>query len=285
MIEGIEELNAKSGCIPQTNPDGTKNMEWFRQRIGCITSSKVSMVMMESAEVKAWKKAVYALMDENPKLKKGQTLEDYRNEIQAQLPALAEAARLEPFSDTAKGYFYQVAAERNLKENVLSDDEFFGAYLERVDISSKAIRMGNELESVAREQFGTLSGLEIVECGFIRHTDVPNYGDSPDGIILDKDGKPYAALEIKCPKPDKWMRYKTTIHDAASLKEEKPEYYWQCMSHMEVNHLNYCYFVFFDWMQKNSLQAILLERNDNDIEDMLERVIQANNYIDNVILK
>lgn len=285
MIDGIEELNAKSGCIPQTNEDGSKNIEWFRQRLGCITSSKVSMVMLESADVKSYKKALDAYLDENPKLKRGQTLEDYRAEIEAQLPALRQAAEANPFSDTAKGYLYQVAAERNLKEQVINSDDYFAAYLERVEINSKAIKLGNELESVAREAFSTQLGKEVVECGFIRHTEIPNYGDSPDGIIVDENGRPVAALEIKCPKPDTWMKYKTTITDAASLKEEKPEYYWQCMSHMEVNNLDTCYFVFFDWMQKNSLQVIVLERNVNDIKYMLERVALANKYIDEVILK
>ena len=284
MIEGIEELNAKSGCIPQTNPDGTKNIDWFRQRIGCITSSKVSMVMLESAEVKNYKKALLALADEFPRLKKGQTLEGYRAEIEAMLPELKKAAEAEPFSDTAKGYLYQVAAERNLKEQILDNDDYFLSYLDRVEINSKAIRLGNELEGVARDAFMQMTGKEVVECGFIRHTEIPDYGDSPDGITIDEKGRPLEAVEIKCPKPDTWMRYKTTIKDAESLKEEKPEYYWQCMSHMEVNGLKRCYFIFFDWMQKNSMQVLLLERNEKDIAYMLERVKMANDYINNVIL-
>lgn len=220
--------------------------EWYKARLGKITSSNVHYVMKAAKATKS---------NPNP----------------------------EPFSDTAKGYLYQVAAERNLTSFILNDDDNFQTYLERVELSSKAIRYGQEMEDNARVLYSKRSGNEVVQAGFINHKELANYGDSPDGIIVDKDGMPIGALEIKCPKPDTFIRYKANIVDAETLKQEKPEYYWQCQSHCECNNVQWCDFVFYDFMQKNGYVCIHIERNEEDIALMKERVVLANQFIDNLL--
>lgn len=247
MLDNIQNIIDEQSCYEQGS------LDWFRARLGNITSSKVSMVML------------------------------------APKPTKSNPDPVEKFTDTAKGYLYQVAAERNLRPQVIKDDEMFNEYLQRVDISSRTIRYGSETEAKARKVYSRLfadkEGYEVVECGFIRHTEIDKYGDSPDGVIVDINGKPVGTLEIKCPKPDTFIRYSVNIKDADSLKEEKPEYYWQCQSHCLCNNVEWCDFVFFDIHQSNGIRVVRIYRNDEDIAKMIERIKLANDYIDNTLLK
>lgn len=231
-----QEMREDIACVAQGSYD------WFRARIGNITSSNVHFVMKAPKSTKS---------NPNPEM----------------------------FSDTAKGYLYQVASERNLRKSVLTDDRQFEEYLSRVELSNKAIRYGQETEDIARKVYEIKKGIEVAQAGFIIHESIENYGDSPDGIVLNTDGQPIGTLEIKCPKPETWMRYKATIHNAEELKDVKPEYYWQCQSHCECNKLPWCDFVFFDKMQENGFVCIRIERNDEDIELMKKRIVLANEFI------
>ena len=57
---------------------------------------------------------------------------------------------------------------------------------------------GIDLEDESRKWFKVLTGLEVIECGFIEH-DNGLAGFSPDGYIM--DGDTLIPLELKCPKP------------------------------------------------------------------------------------
>lgn len=235
-----QEVRDQIACVQQGTYD------WFRARLGYITSSMVSKVMLAPKATKS-----------NP--------------------------TPEAFSDTAKGYLYQVASERNLRQQVIDDDTQFEEYLYRVELSNKAIRYGQENEDVARKVYEMRTHTEVAQAGFILHPTIAHYGDSPDGIVVDENGKPIGALEIKCPKPDTFMRYKATIHNAEELKAEKPEYYWQCQSHCECNNVQWCDFVFFDKMQRNGFVCLRIERNEEDIALMKERIVLANAFIESLL--
>lgn len=231
-----QEVRDQIACVQQGSYD------WFKARLGNITSSNVHYVMKAPRATKA---------DPNP----------------------------QGFSDTAKGYLYQVAAERNLRPQVIEDDAQFEEYLYRVELSNKAIRYGQENEDVARKVYEMRTRSEVAQAGFILHPDIAHYGDSPDGIIVNESGKPVGCLEIKCPEPETFMRYKATIHNADELKAEKPEYYWQCQSHCECNKLPWCDFVFFDKMLRNGFVCIRIERNEEDIALMKQRIVLANQFV------
>ncbi len=220
--------------------------DWLKARLGKITSSNVHFVMKCNKPTK-----------NNP--------------------------TPETFNDTAKGYLYRVAAERNLRTQVVNDDLQFEEYMMRVDVSSRDIRWGQENEDIARKVYEKVFQREVAQAGFILHDTIDNYGDSPDGIVLDDKGKPIGVLEIKCPKPETFIRYKATIHNAEQLKEEKPEYYWQCQSHCECNHLQWCDFVFFDKMQKNGFVCIRINQNDEDVLLMKNRILLANEFINSLL--
>ena len=55
------------------------------------------------------------------------------------------------FGDTALSYIYQVAAERMLNPVFVDDDELFADYVEQMQVTSKAIRWGQEQEDNAKD--------------------------------------------------------------------------------------------------------------------------------------
>lgn len=279
-----EDIRDAAACVAQGSYD------WFRARLGYITSSNVSKVLLSPSSsykerIKAAEQAAKSRADIESKVD-GKTNRILKAGLEEKY--LSEINRLfispeEAFSDTAKGYLYQVAAERNLRPQIVEDDSAFEEYLSRVELSSRAIRYGQETEDIARHTYELATKQEVAQAGFILHKDIANYGDSPDGIVLGENGEPIGALEIKCPKPDTWMRYKATIHTPEDLKREKPEYYWQCQSHCECNNLAWCDFVFFDKMQRKGFVCIRIPRNDEDITLMKERIVLANLFINSLL--
>ena len=84
-----------------------KSIEWYRQRIGKFTSSRLSDLLIEN------------------KQKNG-------------------------FGEKAISYIYEVASERSLSNQFLNGDGF-EMYINRISMTSKPIRWGEEFEDMARE--------------------------------------------------------------------------------------------------------------------------------------
>jgi len=335
MIPTREQID-EIACIEQRTPD------WFRARLGCITGSNAHFVMKLSDAGKAVQKAVEAgklevetkaqynarlkmLKETNPAAYKkavesGRMVETDKS-FNERIERLKTAENASPFPDTTITYLYQVAAERNLRDVFVKDDDLFELYLQRTTITSIAMKWGTETEAMARLQYQRLTGREVAEIGFHRHPTVDWYGDSPDGIVVDSEsGKPLGSIEIKCPKSETWLRYRhefrkaerqhnefvkayTEQHPdveftesalpeeqqlknlvASTLKRVKPEYYWQCQSHCACCELDWCDFVFYDQMQFGEIGIVRIYRNDDDINAMLQRIELANKFIDNEIL-
>ena len=106
------------------------------------------------------------------------------------------------FGDTAMSYIYKVAAERTLADEFMSGAGF-EMYLERMDMTSKSIRWGNDFEEMAREKLSELLGLTVNEAEFIKVTDY--FGGSSDGLF-ENDGM-IVPIEIKCPTPGVFKQY------------------------------------------------------------------------------
>lgn len=187
------------------------------------------------------------------------------------------------FSDTALSYIYKVAAERNLKEKYRND--YLSDYLKRVSVSSKAMEYGKEQEDIARQIYMMKTGNNVVQCGFITHPTIAYLGDSPDGVILDKnETQVIGTLEIKCPMPDTFLKYKTALKSGISLKELKAEYYWQCVVHMMCNNVEWCDFVVLDIMQNKGFHKVIIKKNEADCEQLKIAVEKANEFINKYIL-
>ena len=215
-----------------------RTTEWYKARLGKITSSNVYKVMTESRT-------------------KG-----------------------EVFGDTAKTYLYELAADRNLGEATLNDEEALAEYLGQ-GYESEAMRRGTELEESARITYTMdLPATQTVkEVGFVPDSEYGDfYGDSPDGLLIEND-EVVGCIEIKCPKTSTWIRYREAFAAGKTLRQIEPKYYWQCQSHMRCNNVSFCDFIYFDPYMDNGLQVVRIDRNEDDIQRMVERIVLANNFI------
>ena len=189
----------------------------------------------------------------------------------------------EQFTDTAKSYLYQLAAERNISDLYLH--QRFDEWLQRNNHETSAMRYGTETEQMARDCYNMQlpDGMTVKETGFAKHSTLPNYGSSPDGVVYNIDKDLVGVLEIKCPNPNTWMMYRDGFRHGKTLKEVESKYYWQCQSHMLCTGTDWCDFVFFDKMQKDGLQIVRIDRNESDITDMSSRITAADEYINHII--
>ena len=79
------------------------------------------------------------------------------------------------------------------------------------------------------------------------------------------------------------MNYLTLIPDASSLKETDPNYYWQMMAEMSCTGAKSGIFIVYcPWLSK-PIHWAEIERVDDDIELMEQRVIIANDFINKII--
>lgn len=182
------------------------------------------------------------------------------------------------FSADAKKYMIKILSERDINAMTLCVDEEFDKYLDLTSVSSKAMAWGNDHEHEARELYEEITGNKVTLCGALKLDGVPHFADSPDGIVLDKDG----CIEIKCCMPDTYTNYKYFIHNADDLKTINDIYYWQCMSHMLATGASWC-----DWMaympfDKKPLHIVRLNRDESVMLTLIERIGLANEYITNI---
>lgn len=185
----------------------------------------------------------------------------------------------EVFSKDALAYINEIVAERMLNPAVVEVDDLFEEYLMQTTASSKALAWGVDQELNARGMYVSMTGRKVTSCGAIQFCEF--FADSPDGLVLDENG----TIEIKCPMPTTHTTYLAQVHDAESLKALKPEYYWQCMSHMVAANAEWC-----DWMSycpfsKKPLHIVRIERDGDAIGQMLTRVAMAEELAKDIIKK
>lgn len=188
----------------------------------------------------------------------------------------------EVFGETAKSYLLQLAAERMMNPVVVENDDVFQQYVDATNVTSKAMRFGTEQEEFARDIFEKRTGVTVDEVSSCKHDSIPHFAASPDGIIF-HDMRPVACVEIKCPKQEAFMRYATQIHDAQTLKEVMPQYYWQVQAEMECTGTDLCYFIAYSPWQLHPLHVCEILKNEADCETLRERVNLANKYIQDII--
>ena len=218
-----------------------RSLQWYRNRVGHITGSKVADIMKSGRK---------------------------KDEI---------------FSDTAKAYLYQIAGERLFNPDFLNDDDIFQDYIDQVSVNTKAMQWGADQEGAAKSLFMQMNfpDGEIEELSSCRHDTIPFFAASPDGSI--RFGEKHKIIEVKCPNINTYMKYRTLIHDAASLKETEPKYYWQMMAEMSCTGASGGIFITYcPWLSKPIYWAEI-ERVEDDINLMESRVILANDFINEII--
>lgn len=220
-----------------------RSLEWHRLRCGCITGSKVADIMKSGRK---------------------------KDEI---------------FSETAKAYLYQIAGERLFNPDFLNDDDIFQDYIDQVSVNTKAMQWGSDQEGAAKSLFMQMNFPEgeIVELSSCKHDTIPYFAASPDGAIYGRDGGDIKTIEVKCPNINTYMKYRTLIHDAASLKDTEPKYYWQMMAEMSCTGATSGIFITYcPWLSK-PIHWAEIERNEDDVKLMEDRVILANDFINEII--
>lgn len=220
-----------------------RSLEWHRMRCGCITGSKVADIMKSGRK---------------------------KDEV---------------FSDTAKSYLFQVAGERMFNPTFLNDDRIFQDYIDQVSVNTKAMQWGADQEDAAKSLFMQMNFPkgEMAELSSCKHDTIPYFAASPDGAIYGRDGGDIKIIEVKCPNINTYMKYRTLIHDAASLKETEPKYYWQMMAEMSCTGAKGGIFIVYcPWLSK-PIHWAEIERVEDDINLMEQRVILANDFINEII--
>lgn len=222
-----------------------RSLEWFRSRVGNITGSKVAEIMKSGRK---------------------------KDEL---------------WSDTAKSYLYQIAGERLFNPDFLNDDDVFQDYIDQTSFTTKAMQWGSDQEDAAKSLYMTMNFPEgeIVELSSCQHDTIPHFAASPDGAIYGRNKEDIRIIEVKCPNINTYMKYRSLIHDAASLKETEPKYYWQMMAEMSCTGAKSGIFITYcPWLSK-PIHWAEIERMEEDIRLMEERVILANQFIDEIINK
>ena len=222
-----------------------RSLDWYRLRCGNITGSKVADIMKSGRK---------------------------KDEV---------------FSDTAKSYLYQVAGERLFNPDFLNDDDIFQDYIDQVSVNTKAMQWGSDQEDAAKSLFMQMNFPEgeITDLSSCKHDTIPFFAASPDGAIYGRDGGDIKIIEVKCPNINTYMKYRTLIHDAASLKEVEPKYYWQMMAEMSCTGATSGIFITYcPWLSK-PIHWAEIDRNGDDVKLMEARVILANEFIDEIINK
>lgn len=182
------------------------------------------------------------------------------------------------FGQTALSYIYKVAAERMLNPKVVENDLFFDNYVAVNDITNKAMAWGTENEPEARKLYCKVKGVEVEECPSVKHPLIEHFSSSPDGYIVGSEER--GCLEIKCVGTQNWGKYALLVRTAEDLKKVNADYYWQCVAHMSVTGAAYTDFFVYNPFMKPAYILVRIERDEEMIKILENRVKEANEYID-----
>lgn len=192
---------------------------------------------------------------------------------------LMKESRSGGFSETAMSYVYQVAATRYMNDHIVNDDSLFKEYLNITNVETKAMRWGTEQEASARRLYSKIFGYKVEERGSVKHPTIKFFASSPDGYIPDDGNGKSGCLEIKCPNQDTYMRYRNEVVDGETLKKVKPEYYWQCQSHMMCTGAEWCDFVAYCPWQKQPIHIVRIYPDEGDMQLLEDKINKAEQII------
>lgn len=181
---------------------------------------------------------------------------------------------------TAISMMADIAGERMLVSEVLNDPEKFQTWSDLQCRENAAMRHGKEYEPVARMLYESQMDCTVTECGMVDHPKLKNLAGSPDGLVIDGRGSIKGVIEIKCPSTTRtFMSYCWNIKDAATLKAEVPQYYWQCQNNMAVTGAKWCDLVVYCPFTVRDLYVVRIARNDDDIAAIEARAAAVEEYI------
>ena len=233
--------------------------EWYKARLGHITASEVAVLMkdrkepMTDEELAAWKK-------ENPKSR--------------------VTTKIVPFSDATFTYLNGKVMENYLPlhSTDIHSRNVVDEYIEQHSFSNRATEWGVVMEDSARQRYSEVMGYEVYEVGFVPYEKFPNLaGGSPDGLIREEK----AGIEIKCPFTLEKHLQHLLYEKPEDLKENEPDYYWQCYMNMLVTDCEFWDFVSYNpyISRSKQLKVLRIRRDAEEIKILEERIVLAVEYI------
>lgn len=236
-----------------------RTIEWYKSRLGKITASEVSNLMKErkepmtEEELAAWK-------EQNPKSR--------------------VTTKTVPFSDASFTYLNSKVMENYLPltSTDIHSKNMIEEYIEQHSFSNRATEWGTLMEDSARVRYAEVMGYEVLTVGFVPYDKYPNLaGGSPDGLIREEKG----GIEIKCPFTLEKHLQHLLYEKPEDLKDNEPDYYWQCCMNMLVTNCDFWDFVSFNPYVSRSkqLKVLRIPRIDEEINLLMERIDLAVEYI------
>lgn len=234
-------------------------LKWKRERLGKLTASEIYVLMKDRKEPMT-EEELAAHKAANPKSR--------------------VTTKVVPFSEATFSYLDLKVMEQYLPLDSTNPDDqnIVNEYIEQHDVSTRAMDHGSFYESTARDLYSILTGVGVEETGFIPYDKFPMLaGASPDGLNLDGIG----GIEIKSPFTlEKHMKH-FLYQSQDELREEEPQYYWQCVMGMLCTGRQYWDFISFCpyVIESKMLKILRVHRIEDEVRQLEERIGLAAEYI------
>lgn len=187
----------------------------------------------------------------------------------------------ELFGQTALTYIYSIASERDLLKAYLEDDYLWEVYQSQVSFTNKYMEYGHEQEPLAVEEYEKATGRMCEETERVLHPTIPNYAASPDRFAFDDAEK--IVVEVKCPTPKVYMKYRHEIKDNETLKSVEPRYFYQIQAELHVSGCKNADLVCFCPFLKHPLHIIRITADEEVQKDIEYRISEAEKIIKSIL--
>lgn len=234
-------------------------LKWKRERLGKLTASEIYVLMKDRKEPMT-EEELAAHKAANPKSR--------------------VTTKVVPFSDATFSYLDLKVMEQYLPLDSTSPDDqnIVNEYIEQHDVSTRAMDHGSFYEGTARDLYSQLTGVGVEVTGFLPYDEYPTLaGASPDGLNMDGIG----GIEIKSPFTlEKHMKH-FLYQSQDELREEEPQYYWQCVMGMLCTGRQYWDFISFCpyVVESKMLKILRVHRIEEEVSLLEERIALAAKYI------
>lgn len=215
--------------------------EWWKARNGTFTGSEAFKLMSEPRGkspfekyedhvnmLRKWEQKYSEVPESKRELKGNKKLFAKIEENRVLLKELYEHRNDVHLSDTAETYILQKVHEKITG-------------MAKVGIDNAATNWGIENEPLAQKWYKKLSGHELHPAYMKFHDELEGFSCTPDNLVNED-----RLTEIKCPYEGSNHLKHCFIHNDEYFKTNHPNYYWQCVTQMNVFKRELLDFVSFD---------------------------------------
>ncbi len=137
-------------------------------------------------------------------------------------------------------------------------------------ITTPSMQRGIDKEPLARSFYENITGVMVLETGFVNHPLIKGFGASPDGLVS-HDG----LIEIKCPNTAQHITFIRT-------GKIDPRYEYQMLAQLDCTGRKWCDFVSFDDRLPENLVIKIKRfyRDDEKIKEMESEIVAFLNELD-----